>query len=47
MKTERQSDKLRKELAQFVAKMQLEGIDIMAIKKPIDVGASISCVKNT
>ncbi|MEK4024444.1 hypothetical protein [Sporosarcina sp. FSL W7-1283] len=46
MKTERQSDKLRKELALFVEKMQLAGIDIVAIKKPIDVGASISYVKN-
>ncbi|MEK4025832.1 hypothetical protein [Sporosarcina sp. FSL W7-1283] len=45
MRKEKQSDKLRKELAQFVAKMQLEGIDIMTIKKPIDAGTSISCVK--
>ncbi|WP_342537302.1 hypothetical protein [Sporosarcina sp. FSL K6-3508] len=33
MKTEKQSEKLRKELALFVEKMQLEGVDIMAIKK--------------
>ncbi|MEK4026329.1 hypothetical protein ABZ756_13600 [Mammaliicoccus sciuri] len=45
MKKEKQSEKLRKELAKFVEKMQLEGIDIMTIKKPIDVGASISCAK--
>ena len=47
MKTEKQSDILRKELAQFVEKMQLAGINITTIKKPIDAGTSISYVKNT
>lgn len=42
MKTiERESDKLRKELAAFVEKMRRAGIDVQAIKKPTDVGASI------
>ncbi|MGE7546075.1 hypothetical protein [Sporosarcina newyorkensis] len=36
MKTiEKQSDKLRRELTLFVDKMQLAGIDIVTIKKPI------------
>lgn len=46
MRAESEADKLRKELALFVKKMQQAGIDITTIKKPIDVGASISCAKN-
>ncbi|WP_153732741.1 hypothetical protein [Sporosarcina obsidiansis] len=46
MKTEKQSDKLRKELPLFVERMQLAGINIVAIKKPIDAVTSISCAKN-
>lgn len=43
MKTaERESDKLKKELALFVEKMQLAGINIMTIKKPTDATTSIS-----
>lgn len=39
---ERESDKLKKELALFVEKMQLAGINITTIKKPTDAGTSIS-----
>lgn len=46
MKTyEKESYKLRRELALFVEKMQLSGINVKTIKKPIDVGPSISCAK--
>ncbi|MFC5587588.1 hypothetical protein ACFPRA_01525 [Sporosarcina soli] len=39
MKTEEKL--LRRDLAMFVKKMKKAGIDITAIKKPTDVGASI------
>ncbi|WP_157118658.1 MULTISPECIES: hypothetical protein [unclassified Sporosarcina] len=38
---EKESDKLRRDLTLFVKKMQLAGIDIVAIKKPTDAGTSI------
>lgn len=46
MKKKSEADKLRRELALFVDKMQLAGINIQTIKKPTDAGTSISCVKS-